>query len=81
MRRIQRTSSRLESFLQDNLISPSWLARDAGISRKNLLGLRRNEYRPLLETAERIRHSLSRKLRRDVAIKQLFNISIGKKVA
>jgi len=65
----------LERFLRRNELKPLKVAHEAGLSRQQLLRIRRGEADPGIMTATRIRDACGRLLCRAVSFDELFDAS------
>ena len=63
----------LERFLRGNELKPLKVAHEAGLSRQQLLRIRRGEADPGIMTAMRIRDACGRLLFRAVSFDELFD--------
>lgn len=75
MRKRGRAATRIERFIRRNKIKPAELAREAGVTRQQLLRIRKGTADPRFMTALRIRDACSRLLLRYVAIEEVFGRS------
>ena len=70
--------SRLDSFLRKNKLKPVHVAREAGVSRQQLLRLRKGIANARIRTAVRLTLACGRLLGRLVALDELFDVEGGR---
>ena len=66
--------TRLEAFIRDHNLKPAVLAREAGISRQQLLRLRLGAADARMRTTVRVRDACSRLLLQNVRLSDLFAV-------
>lgn len=66
--------TRLETFLRTNQLKPARVAREADLSRQQLLRIRMGQQATKVTTAVRIKDACSRLLHRQVALAEVLEI-------
>jgi len=69
-----RQATRLEWFIRTRGLKPAHVAEEAGITRQQLLRLRKGKARPTSETIASVRRACARLLRKRVSVHDLFDI-------